>query len=165
MDRLMIPEELQISVYHEGVLLLIGYSEHKDVINKIAKAKRSGQLIEDIISLTREGLLEKYQIETLSTQDTQSWKLFLKELQIKSQHYEEFHPLVLAAVVELMNELNWQDQLNLRKLLTLFLHTDQEFAHFRIAASGTDYIWLDQWRDTIIEDSKGYAAYKTKQVS
>ena len=157
-----IPEELQISVYHEGVLLLLAYSSYDHLIPVLSRKKRELKLIEEIAQFADKQLMNEYSIETISVSNTKAWTRFLRELKVVCRKYNESHPLVLGSVIEIMQELNWQEQLNIRKLLTFFLDTNEELAHLKLATAGSELAYLENWRENIIDEARGYAAYKSK---
>ena len=160
-DDIILPKVFQTSAYHEGVILLLAYSGHQKTVNKLAKIKRSGELVKQITEYSDRQLQDFYELSTISIDSTENWGKFLKHLQVCSRKYNEAHPIVLGSIIEIMGELNWQDHLNLRKLLVFLLQTDEELAHLRLALSGTSYQHLASWRRTIISEARGFAVNKS----
>ena len=164
MKRMDISDELKISVYHEGILLFLSYSSFEHVIPIITENKRAKTLIRQITELSDDELRDEYPIKTIQISGTSSWSAFLQELTIICRRYKENHGLVLGAIIEIMDELNWQEDFNIRRFLSLFLNSEEELAHLKIATVGTEHSYIEQWRYSIIEEAKGYASYKSKII-
>ena len=149
-------------IFRKGLLLFIYHTGNRICSTQIITLKTKDKLVEVLISNDDEALRKTFSLTPLVFDDVSSWKQFTDEIISLSRGSDVSSDILLGTVMEVMQQLNWQANFNLRRFLVLFLTSDKELSHFKIAITNTPHMQLLEFYESCLPTAISKAKIKSK---